>query len=61
MPSLQQVYWQRDYMTVVKDAKKFANKHPLVATLFLASTAFTAYNIYFTSYVVTKTFERSNQ
>jgi len=61
VPSLQQVYWQRDYMTVVKDAKKFANKHPLVATLFLASTAFTAYYYFYSSYVITKAFQRRNQ
>ena len=58
---LQQVYWQRDYMTVMKDAKKFANKHPLVAALFLASTVYTAANVYFTSFVITSAFQRRNQ
>jgi len=61
VPSLQQVYWQRDYMTVIKDAKKFANKHPFVALALAGAAAYTAANIYFSSYVMTKAFERSNQ
>tara|TARA_B100002019_G_C21248317_1_gene589613 strand:- start:416 stop:562 length:147 start_codon:yes stop_codon:yes gene_type:complete len=48
-------------MTVIKDAKKFANKHPFVALALAGAAAYTAANIYFSSYVMTKAFERSNQ
>ena len=48
-------------MTVIKDAKKFANKHPVVALTLAAAAAYTAANIYFTSFVMTRAFERSNQ
>ena len=61
MPSLQQVYWQRDYMTVMKDAKKFAKKHPGVAVLVVFAGAYTIANTFFSSYVVTSAFQRSNQ
>lgn len=48
-------------MTVIKDAKKFANKHPVVALLLTGAAAYTAANIYFTSFVMTKVFETGNQ
>ncbi len=56
------------YMGIGKDAKKawkdskaFANKHPVVSLLLTASALYTAANIYFTTYVVTKAFEMGNQ
>jgi len=48
------------YMGAYKDAKKFANKHPVVALLIGSAAAYTALNIYFTSYVMTKAFEQGN-
>ena len=48
-------------MGLGKDAKKFAIKHPVVSILLTASALYTAANIYFTSYVVTKAFEMGNQ
>ena len=40
-----------------RDSKKFANKHPVVALLVAGTGAFTAAQIYYTSWVATKAFE----
>ena len=41
-----------------RDSKKFANKHPVVAIVIGGAAAYTALNVYFTSYVMTKAFEQ---
>ena len=44
-----------------RDSKNFAKKHPVVSILIGGAAAYTALNIYFTSYVMTKAFEMGNQ
>ena len=51
----------KDAKKAWKASKAFANKHPVVSILLTASALYTAANIYFTSYVVTKAFEMGNQ
>ena len=51
----------KDAKKAYKDAKKFANKHPVVALTLAATAAYTAANIYFTSFVMTRAFEMGNQ
>ena len=52
---------QTDGKSAWRDSKKFANKHPVVSLLIGGAAAYTALNIYFTSYVMTKAFEMGNQ
>ena len=52
---------QKDVKAAWKDSKKFANKHPVVALTLAGAAAYTAANIYFTSYVMTRAFEMGNQ
>ena len=52
---------QKDVKSAWKDSKKFANKHPVVSILVGGAVAFTALNIYFTSYIMTSAFEKVNQ
>jgi len=44
-----------------KDAKKYADKHPVVSLLLVGTALYTAANVYFTSFVITKAFEVGNQ
>ena len=52
---------QKDVKSAWKDSKKFANKHPVVSLLIGGAAAYTSFNIYFTSYVMTSTVEKVNQ
>lgn len=52
---------QKDVKAAWKDSKNFANKHPFVALILAGAAAYTAANIYFTSYVMTKAFEQGNR
>jgi len=52
---------QKDVNSAWKDSKKFANKHPFVSLVIGGAAAYTALNIYFTSYVMTKAFEMGNR
>lgn len=51
---------QKDAKGAWRDSKKFAKKHPIVALVIGGAAAWTAVNIYFTSYVMTKAFEQGN-
>tara|TARA_B100000900_G_scaffold412468_1_gene434320 strand:- start:449 stop:616 length:168 start_codon:yes stop_codon:yes gene_type:complete len=52
---------KKDAKSAYRDAKKFAKKHPFVSLLLTGAAAYTAANIYFTSYVMTSVFEKVNQ
>ena len=52
---------KKDAKSAYRDAQKFANKHPLVALTLAGAAAYTAANIYFTSFVMTRAFEMGNQ
>ena len=52
---------QKDAKKAYKDARKFANDHPVVALTLAATAAYTAANIYFTSFVMTRAFEMGNR
>ena len=52
---------QKDAKGAWKDSKKFAKKHPVVSLLIGGAAAYTALQIYFTSYVMTSIFEEVNQ
>jgi alkyl hydroperoxide reductase subunit AhpF len=52
---------QKDAKGAWKDSKKFAKKHPFVSLVIGGAAAYTAANLYFTSYVMTKAFEMGNQ
>ena len=52
---------QNDVKSAWRDSKKLPKEHPVVSLLIGGAAAYTAFNIYFTSYIMTSAFEKVNQ